>query len=243
MIFLRGRGLLFVKPKKTAGTSVEVALSCNATPEDIVTPLIEEDERIRWELGGQFPVNWASKASDERDYRARFEQYLRDGRVPRRFFGLRPGRLWRRRGARFFNHMTPAEVLGRAGPGPVADAFMVTMVRHPYEQVVSYAFHQHDLHGKPFVDCLAHAVGRPPLNDAYLFGPKTPDFVIRYERLKDDLAALEERFALTLVAKLPQTKHTARADRRPAADWLSDAQKAEIRARHARTFQSYGYRP
>ena len=38
MIFLRAANLLFVKPHKTASTSVEIALSCMAGDGDIVTP-------------------------------------------------------------------------------------------------------------------------------------------------------------------------------------------------------------
>lgn len=115
MIYLASRNLLFVKPKKTAGTSVEIALSRNAGSEDIVTPLLEEDEKIRWDLGGQFPVNWARRKADETAYRVRFEQYLKDGVVRPRWFGLKRGRLYNRLGAKFINHIPPAKIAQCAG--------------------------------------------------------------------------------------------------------------------------------
>lgn len=58
VIHRKEHGLLFFKPKKTAGTSVEIALSCNAGPDDIVTPILPVEEAKRHGLGGQFPANW-----------------------------------------------------------------------------------------------------------------------------------------------------------------------------------------
>jgi hypothetical protein len=59
MSHLSEQNILFIKPKKVAGTSVEIALSCNADPSDIVTPLAPIDEKVRHKCGGQFPTNWA----------------------------------------------------------------------------------------------------------------------------------------------------------------------------------------
>lgn len=243
MIYLTRHRLLFVKPHKTAGTSVEIALSCNALDDDIVTPLIEEDETIRRELGGRFPVNWAWFSSAETRYRARFETYLATGVVPRRYFGLKPGRLYNRHLARFYNHITPARIRRRGGGAMLDGAFLVTMTRHPYELVVSRAAHLSALTGTGFDVTLAQTLARPPLNDAYLFGAKAPDFVIRYEHLHDDLRVLEAQFGLSLVDHLPVTKGTARTDRRKAHEILSEAQKARIRDSHRQTFEAFGYAP
>lgn len=243
MIYLAERKILFVKPKKTAGTSVEVAWSCNATDKDIVTPLLEEDELIRWKQGGHFPVNWAWWTRFETDYRRRFDQYMKDGVVPRRYFGLKRGRLYQRLGAKFINHITPAAIRKRTGDEFVDRSYLVTMCRHPYEQVVSMAFHLRSGTDKPLEHFLDLTLRRPPLNDAYLFDRKRPDFVIRYEYLRDDLAELERKFDVTLVEKLPFTKNTARADRRPAADMLTEAQKQHIQKMYQGTFATYGYQP
>ena len=60
MIFLKAQNLLFIKPHKTASTSVEIALSCASTdPQDIITPLLPEDEEKRAAVGGKLPQNWA----------------------------------------------------------------------------------------------------------------------------------------------------------------------------------------
>ncbi len=244
MIYLHEPNLLFFKTKKTAGTSVEIALSCNATDQDIVTPILPVDEAKRAELGGRFPVNWAWDKAAEADYRARFEQWRRDGKLPRRWFGLRKGRLYPRRAAKYINHISPAELARIPEGAALMDkAFVVTMVRHPYEVAVSWAAHLHANRGGDFARLLDRAARHKPLNEAYVFGPRTPDFVIRFESLSDDLATLEARFGLALRDRLPVTKGAARKDRRRAADVLSPEQKTLIQASHARTFERFGYAP
>lgn len=243
MIYLSRHRLLFLKPKKTAGTSVEIAFSCNAMEGDIVTPVLPEDERKRHEMGGRFPQNWAWRAPDEALYRERFEKYLRDGVIAPRWFGLRRGRLYLRRDAKFINHITPRDIERRAGRAFLHDSFVVTMCRHPYETMVSWASHLHADNGGSLDRLLDMASRHRPLNEVYLFDERKPDFVIRYEHLKDDLAELERRFGLSLIPNLPVTKGTARSDRRKAADILNEAQKARIRESHRRTFDAFGYQP
>jgi hypothetical protein len=48
---------IFLKTRKTAGTSLEIALSRHCGPDDIITPISDEDEALRSELGGRGPQN------------------------------------------------------------------------------------------------------------------------------------------------------------------------------------------
>lgn len=48
---------VFLKTRKTAGTSIEIALSRFCGPEDIVTPISPEDEELRAREGGCGPQN------------------------------------------------------------------------------------------------------------------------------------------------------------------------------------------
>jgi len=241
MIYLADRKLLFVKPKKVAGTSIEIALSCNAGQMDIVTPLVPEDEAVRYHAGGHFPVNWAWLRSSEARYRRRFGQYLETGTIPPRLFGLRKPKLWLKRQARFYNHLTPAQIRWRAGRSFINDATMVTICRDPYEQLVSYAWHLSKTAGPAFEQMLEKVLDKDPINDAYLFGPRKPDIVLRYETLREDLTDLEQRFGLNLVENLPHTKHKARGDRRPARETLSEDHKARCYRKYRRTFETFGY--
>lgn len=51
MIFLKKENLLFLKARKVAGTSFEIAMSRYAKTDDIITPVSHDDEKIRKDLG------------------------------------------------------------------------------------------------------------------------------------------------------------------------------------------------
>jgi hypothetical protein len=60
MIVSHKHRFVFLKTRKTAGTSLEIALSRQCGPDDIITPISDEDEVLRRELGGKGPQNWES---------------------------------------------------------------------------------------------------------------------------------------------------------------------------------------
>ena len=51
---------IFLKSKKTAGSSIEIALSRSCGPSDVVTPLPPKDEEIRTRVGGRGAQNYTS---------------------------------------------------------------------------------------------------------------------------------------------------------------------------------------
>ncbi|WLD94433.1 sulfotransferase family 2 domain-containing protein [Alkalihalobacillus sp. AL-G] len=56
MIISHKYKFIFLKTKKTAGTSIEISLSRYCGDSDIITPIMSEDEKIRAELG-KYPQN------------------------------------------------------------------------------------------------------------------------------------------------------------------------------------------
>lgn len=238
MIYLRDRNLLFLKPRKTAGTSVEIALSCNAGPADIVTPLVLGDELTRRELGGQFPINWSDPAI-ERDYAEEVERHLDSAELNKTFFKYKT--------SRFFNHMRPKEVVEAASERFLLGSEVVTMRRHPYEVFASqvYYFMTYQKLETTFAKLADELANKVYTNVAY-YGYQDrflPRFVIRYEHLKEDLRQLEKDYDLDLISKLPLTKQGERADRRPARELLSDRQKEICYARNKPIFERFGYKP
>lgn len=61
MILSHKHKFIFIKTNKTAGTSVEIALSKFCGPEDIVTPISDVDEDLRHELGYASAQNFGEK--------------------------------------------------------------------------------------------------------------------------------------------------------------------------------------
>jgi len=82
-------GFVFMKTRKTAGTSVEIALSRVCGPDDVITPVTSEDETLRRETGGRGPQHYESPPLDRKAFnhmpvsmvrrmlgRRRFESYF-----------------------------------------------------------------------------------------------------------------------------------------------------------------------
>ncbi|MCF6409084.1 sulfotransferase family 2 domain-containing protein [Pseudalkalibacillus salsuginis] len=57
MIISHKYKFIFLKTKKTAGTSIEISLSRYCGDKDIITPIMFEDEKIRADLG-KYPQNY-----------------------------------------------------------------------------------------------------------------------------------------------------------------------------------------
>ena len=57
MIVSRAHRFVFIKTRKTAGTSIEIALSRHCGPDDLVTRISADDEKLRAAAGGVGPQN------------------------------------------------------------------------------------------------------------------------------------------------------------------------------------------
>jgi hypothetical protein len=53
MIFSKRHKFIFIKGRKVAGTSTEIALSTICGPDDIITPIGQSDEMMRVVRGAQ----------------------------------------------------------------------------------------------------------------------------------------------------------------------------------------------
>ena len=60
MIASHAHRFIFLKTRKTAGTSVEIALSTVCGPDDVITRISPEDEDLRKAAGGRGPQNFES---------------------------------------------------------------------------------------------------------------------------------------------------------------------------------------
>ena len=60
VIASHAHGFIFLKTRKTAGTSVEIALSKVCGPDDVITRISPEDEELRVRSGGRGPQNFES---------------------------------------------------------------------------------------------------------------------------------------------------------------------------------------
>lgn len=195
MIVSHRHRFIFLKTMKTAGTSVELALSDSCGDDDIITPVTAADEVLRGRRGPQ--------------------HYLGDPALAR---PIRPdGRSEAIRDCGdCYNHMTAREVRDRVGARIWRDYFKWTIERNPWDRQVSwYYFTQRGLDRIAFDQHLQLSEARLSNFDIYAIDDRVAvDFVCRFETLTADLTTALAAVGLVPPARWPRAKSTFR----PAGD-------------------------
>lgn len=219
MIVCHRHKYIFLKTRKTAGTSIEVALSRFCGEEDIITPITPEDEDVRRQLGYRGPQNY---------------------RVPLRRYRQREWRKLALRGRRteFYNHIPASDVKTFLGDEVWNSYYKFSFERNPWDRLVSAYFwrrYQTKNDSLAFQDFLAQ---QPPhlLSNYSIYsvdGRVAADFVGRYETLLVDLRSVLDRIGIKEPVELPRLKGKARTDRRPYREIVTPDQQTFI-AGHCR---------
>ena len=231
MIVAFSRKFVFIKTRKTAGTSIEIALSRFCDEGDIITPISPADETVRRQHGGRPPQNYCGDAAAERGFRDAIEggdllEIKTAGRLARRT------RIFR-------NHMSAHDIAENIPAAFWNDAFKFTMDRHPYEKAV--VRNNGDASFEQYLDLVVRR-GKYRNFDLYSEnGLPIVDEVLKYEELPECFTSLKERIGIDVSPTLPKTKHLHRSDRRPAREVLSDLQKEMIHLICRQEFDRSGY--
>ncbi len=177
LILLQQHNVLFLKPRKVAGTSFEMALSRFAGRGDIITPILPEEERERIRRG------YAGK----RNYRYRPWELTRRQ--------LKPVARELRYPYKFYNHTSAHEARERLAPGVFDKALKVSIVRDPFDVLVSQFYNQGHANDDPaaFANWARTHSKFVTVNEKqyYCHGEYVVDHMIRYEHIAEDVARLE----------------------------------------------------
>jgi hypothetical protein len=235
MIVSHRHRFIFLKTKKTASSSVELALSEICGPDDIITPLIPADEKLRH---GRGPQNYAIPVRQ----RALVAPL-------RRMMGATPARA----GLEFYNHM-PATKVRAALPRDVWEGYAkVAVERNPWDREVSLYFwetRQLPEENRPlFSDFVLKRPALERVKNVQLYsidGKIVVDRFLRYERLADDFAA----FMADLGVEPPPALPHAKSSHRPAASrgdepayrhFYDEATREAVARYYAREIAHFGY--
>jgi len=218
---------VFVKTRKTAGTSVELAMRGLCGSQDIITPVTPTDERLAHSLGVGPPQNHV---------------------VPLMEMRLSHVARWvrrRRRPYRFWNHMPATRARDILGSDLWDSYFTFTIERDPWDKAVSrYFWHKHvaRVDPPPFSQWLQKCPEYLLSSfDLYSDGAEViVDRVLRFESLQADLARVWTQLGVA-APELPRAK----ASHRPRGlDWRSmftDADVDRVREVCQREISAFGY--
>lgn len=184
MILLTEPKILFLKPRKVAGTSFEIALSKFADQNSIMTPISAEDEITRGNLGFRGAQNYFMTPLES--FMTFDSSALKD-------------LIRRRRTKKYWNHIPSKLAKQRLGHPVWSQSFKISIVRNPYDMAVSRYFWSKKPTEYSSDDFESFCLSRRDrfqdnLEQYFIDGDEVVDFYIRYESIHQDILILEEKF-------------------------------------------------
>ncbi len=228
MIISHEHKFIFIKTAKTAGTSIEVFLSPQCGPEDIITPIAPPVEGHQARNHEQL-VNPISELLQQPE-----------GLVA----ALR--NAFKRRN-KFYNHMPAWLIQQRVPPRTWNTYFKFCVERNPWDKVLSHYYMTTSRAGGSLSLDQYLARGRFPIN-YFRYTDRSGakiivDRVVRYENLMNDLAEVfaqvDVRFEGTLGVR---AKSDYRTDYTPYQEVFNENQRRIVERAFAREIELHGYR-
>ena len=200
MIISHKHQFIYIKARKTAGTSIEIALSSICGKDDIITPISKKDEKVRKKLGFLGAQNYfiPRKKYTKYDKYNFFTEFKK---------------------AQFYNHIPCSEVINYVDKKTWNSYFKFTIERNPFDKVVSfYYWSGSDQKYNNISEFIADGgLRKIAAYDLYSINNVVAvDKIYKFENLNYFLTDLSERLNLEKVLRLPLFKaksHTRKVKR------------------------------
>lgn len=226
MIICHTHKFIFIKTRKTAGTSIETALAKSCGDSDVITALSDEDEHARMEMG------------------IRSAQHLK---IPIRHYG-KPEllRLFKGERSRFYNHFS-AHDAKRVVPKQIwEEYFKFCVERDPFDRAISqYHWKTRKIADhRPPMSSLLQSLSDLNMSNWSLYTESDNvivDHVIRYENLISELKEIGDRLGINIDISEIHAKSWTRTDRRQYWDVIDPDSRAIIEHRCAKEIAHFSY--
>jgi hypothetical protein len=224
MILSHKHKFIFLKTKKTAGTSIELALSQFCGPDDIITPLSSVDEALR--ANGRGAQNW------------RLHGWWNSPRALKRV-------KLKTKDYGYYNHIKAAEIREHIDEKVWRSYFKFAFERNPWDRQVSLYYHRYreEKELPPFATFI-HMDKRAQMNNYDIYaidGNISVDFIGRFEKLEGDLTRALEHVGLTLTTEMPRAKTTSRHVNNPYREYYDEDTRDIVGRWYAREIELLGY--
>jgi len=226
MIVSHKHQFIFIKTFKTAGTSIEIALSKYCGPNDIITPIVPKDEEKRKELGYRGPQN----------YRIPIKKYS--------FNDIKRLIIQRKRLA-FYNHSPALAIMKYIDEQIWDNYFKFCFERNPWDKAISYYFYKYRKGPKPSISEFIQSgeVNKVSAFDRYSSSSRiVVDKIYKFEQLDRAMEEIRERIGLIETPQLPRTKTNYRKEKAEYQDLLSIEDRETIAQVFAREIAYFNYR-
>lgn len=227
MIISHKHQFIFIKPYKTAGTSVELVLASHCGDEDVITPFIfEPDPEIRQKFGAREPANFEQKVPISKWRPGDFKRLIKNRERPV---------------IRFSEHQTARGIRDLIGEEMWKKYRKISIIRNPWDHAVS--FYNWVIYRKQFTGTFeeyVHAKYRSywpflAIDDEYCI-----DIVIRFEHLTEDLSRGLSTLGLPAEVNMPRAKTSIRKDR-DYRDYYTDETREVVRDKNSAIIDRFGY--
>ena len=226
MIVCHRYQFIFLKTHKTAGSSLEIALSRFCGEGDILTPFGPDEESLRERPDYQGAQN----------YWLPFKSYTR-----RDWWNLLHGR--RRVIPHHFRADQVRELVGETVWNSYAK---LSIERNPWDKAVSLYFYstRNRSPRPPMMEFYEWAASKKLLSNFPVYairGQIVADHIMRYEQLEQDIARVPEWLGLPEPLDVPHANSSSRKDKRHYSQVLGPQERDLISRVCAREITSFGY--
>lgn len=247
MIFSKKNDFLFIKGRKVAGTSIELALSTICGPDDVIPPITPIDEIDRMKRGGTGAQNYSPSREEEEKYLERLRSKGLDGESHVR--APHPLLYW--------SHMSLMEFVEQYGSLPTQRVFCVE--RSPYAKIISKTvmnakFAKYRRTGKNM------SIGPKRIKNIIEAQMERGDFdscknidlyrgsdgritmrVLRQEALDEQFPALMNDLGISPAPELPHVKQGMNSNGMDPRTVFTREQLDKINEAYAEEFDTFGY--